>query len=254
MADFKTFFAAAQGAPPPQSHYGARVTVPWQMDGNGPDPAVTIPGVPANWPGCGDCVVCGMAHSLTIANFEEGKVRDLVPSANAAVLTYCQLAGCTPAELFSNPDQYDTGLDISTTLGVWRKSGLFGVRGGVYAPVDHTNMDDVKNGLYLGGGLVIGIQVQQAQETQFPGEWRWVPGSPILGGHCITLTGYTTSQGLFWGTTWGTLIPIAESFLVNAMDEAYALVSAQAIAYGRGPTGLNITQLEAALDQLDIAA
>ena len=250
VGEFKTYFEEALPAPPPQAHYGARVTVPWQMDANGPDPTVTLPGVPPGWGGCGDCVVAGMAHALTIANFEEGKVRDQIPSANTVVETYCTLAGCTPAELFSDPDTYDTGLDIANSLAAWQTSGLFGCKLGLYAPVDYTNMDDIKNALYLAGGLVIGIQVQQAQEQQFPGEWRWEPDSEVLGGHCITITGYTTSQGLFWGTTWGALIPMSEDFLTHAMDEAFALVSAQAIAHGKGPTGLNVAKLEADLKLL----
>jgi hypothetical protein len=250
MGDFKSYFPKALPAPPPQAHYGGRVTVPWGMDANGPDPSVTIPGVPEGWDGCGDCVVAGLAHSLTIANFEEGKVTDPVASANTCVETYCQLLGCTTGELFDDPEDYDNGLDIASSLQAWNTSGLFGVKLGALAPVNYQNMNDVKSALYLGGVVVIGIQVQQAQEDQFPHTWRWVPGSPILGGHCIILTGYTTAQKLFWGVTWGALIDMTEDFLVNAMDEAFAVVSAQAIKDGKGPTGLNIAQLEADLKQL----
>ena len=269
MGDFKSYFTDSSVDWTPQSHYGARVGVPWQMDGNGPNSGlndtVTLAGVPGNWGGCGDCTVAGMAHSLTLANFEVPNSPSLpsIPSANTCVTTYCQLAGCTPAELFSNPTKYDTGVGIGAMLATWRTSGLFGVAaGGVFAPVNPANMGDVRNGLHLSGGLLIGIQFQNAQiyGGQQMGSWHWVPAkmddgrtnpaAAIVGGHTILLTGYTTSQGLFWGVTWGTLIPIAESFLVNAMDEAYALVWPQMIKYGKGPTGLDVRRLEADIKKL----
>jgi hypothetical protein len=247
LNDFKTYFATALGPPPEQAHYGAEVKVPWQMDGNGPDPAVTI--APAGWGGCGDCVVAGSAHYLTMSNFDEGGDADAVPTANAAVETYCQLAGCTTAELFADPAKYDTGLDISSALQAWHTTGLFGVKLGAYAPVDYTDLDDVRNGLYLCGGLIIGIQLPQSAEQQFPNEWNYVAGSPNLGGHCITLSGYNATT--VWGETWGELIAITWEFLQKYMDEAWAPVSAQAIEKGTGPNGLNVAQLQADLAALD---
>jgi len=98
---FHSYFETPPPAPPAEAHYAYKVKVPWQMDGNGPDPAVTV--APRGWNGCGDCVICGLAHSLTTANFWENGVTDPVPSANTVVETYCQCAGCTPHQLFSEP-------------------------------------------------------------------------------------------------------------------------------------------------------
>jgi hypothetical protein len=247
---FKAYLTVSPPPPPAQVHYGGRVTHAWGMDGNGPDPTVTIAGVPPDWGGCGNCVVCGCAHADTISDWEEGKVTDPIPTSNSCVLDYCALAGCTPAELFNDPGTYDTGLDISTTLLTWHKNGLFGVEPGLCAPIDYTNLDDIKSALWLAGSVVVGGQIQEAQENQFPGTWRWVPGSPILGGHCFLLTGYTTAQKMFWGVSWGALIGMTEDFLTNSLDEAYAVVSAQAIKRGTGPTGLNISKLDADLNAL----
>jgi hypothetical protein len=251
IGEFKSYFTEALPAPPPSAHYGYRVTlagVPWQMDANGPDPSVTLPGVPPGWGGCGDCVVAGMAHSVTIANFWEGGVTNPVPSANTVVETYCQLLGCTPEALFTDPDDYDAGLDMANSHAAWHTSGLFGVKLGAYAPVDCTNVADIKTALYLCGGLNIGIQVPQSAEEQFPHEWTWVPGSPILGGHDVFLTGYTADYVAL--VTWGRLIQCTWEFLLNTIDEAWALVSAQAVKHGKGPTGLLVGKLEADLRQL----
>jgi ferredoxin len=248
LGDFKSYFATAPPPPPAAAHYGGRVTVPWQMDGNGPDPSVTI--APSGWQGCGDCVAACAAHALTAGNYQVGTT-DPIPTPNAVVETYATLAGCTTAELFSDPSNYDTGLEIASTLQSWYTGTpeLFGTRIGAYAPVSISDFDDLKNGIYLGGALVIGLQLPQSAEDQFPGAWSYVPDSPNLGGHCVLLTGYSAAG--FSGVTWGQLITIGIVFLQHYLDEAWAIVSAQSVAAGTTPTGLDVAALTADLDQLD---
>src|ERR1039458_5386141 len=107
FGEFKTYLAEAPMTPPPAAHWGGLVTAPWQMDGNGPDLSVTLPGIPTDWPGAGDCVKCGQAHALLTSNYDQSFQTDPVASANDVILAYCKEIGCTPAELAANPDQYD---------------------------------------------------------------------------------------------------------------------------------------------------
>jgi hypothetical protein len=253
LPDFKTYFEEALPAPPPHAHYGARVTVPWGMAANGPDPTVTLPGVPPGWGGCGDCVVGGGFDHFTLSNnynFGSHGPQDAAWSSNTDVEVYCKLAGCTPEQLFTNPDQYDTGLEISTAFTTWTKTAFNGIKLGAYAPVDYTNLDDVKNAIYLCGSANVGVQLPQSAEDQFPHTWTYVPGSQILGGHDVLLTGYDSPTKMFWAVTWGALIGVTEEFLSNYLDEAYACVSDQAIKAGKGPTSLKIAALEADIKQL----
>ena len=251
LGEFKSYFAEGLPKPPPFAHYGHEVTAPWDMYANGPDPQVTLPGTPPGWGGCGDCVEACKAHSLITANFIPDEKQDAIPqpTANEVVQQYCAYQQCIPEQLFANPDEYDNGEDIATSLQGWQSAPQYGEDIGVYAPVDYTNVDDLKNGLYLGGGLVLGIQIQEAQEEQFPGPWSWVPGSPVLGGHCIWLTGYTATE--LWLITWGAMVQTNWEFIANAADEAWVVVSGQAIKAGKGPTGLNIAALKADLAALD---
>ena len=248
--EFKAYFPETIPAPPPQAHYGGLVTAPWLMLANGPDSTVTLAGTPPGWGGCGDCVVAGMGHYDLMSNYDDHGATEPTVNANEAVTTYCRLANCTPEELFTDPNTYDTGLNIGTSLQTWHKPGLFGSKIAFEADVNYQNMNDVKNALYLCGGVIIGIQVPESAEEQFPGTWTYVPGSPILGGHCFTLSGYNSAEKMFWGETWGTLIGITEEFLLNYMDEVHAVVSGQAVKAGKSPTGLLIPKWEADLKTL----
>jgi hypothetical protein len=248
FAEFKTYFADALGAPPSSAHYGARVTTPWQMDGNGPDPELKI--APANWPGCGDCTEVGKRNALVTANFDESGHTVPVPTPDEVVQQYCVAQNCTPAQLFADPNTYDNGEDESTTLTTWCTTVEYGVKLGFTAPVNAKSQNDLKNALYLSGGLYIGIQLPESAESQFPnGGWTWVPGSPIAGGHCVWLTGYTTEYVAL--VTWGKLIHATWQFILNTIDEAHVLVLPQAIAAGKSPTGLLISKWESDLRNLN---
>jgi hypothetical protein len=73
-------------------------------------------------------------------------------------------------------------------------------------------------------------------------------GSPVVGGHDIWLTGYTADYVAL--VTWGELSQATWEFILPTVDEAWALVSNQAIKHSTGPTGLLISKLEADLDRL----
>jgi hypothetical protein len=251
LPEFKSYLSAAPPSPPSQAHYGGRVKVPWGMDGNGPDPSVTILG--PNFEGVGDCVPTACAHFDLMSNYDEAN-QEPVEYGNAVVSTYCQLLDITPAELEANP-ALDTGCDIATVLQTWATTGLYGTKIAGYAPVDLTSLTDLQQGLAFAGGLVIGVNLPVSAESQFPGEWTYEAGSPILGGHCVLLTGYDGEN--FSGCTWGQLIEIEWEFLANYLDEAYAVVSPQAATSGQGPdpyygaANLDLAQLQADIASLD---
>ena len=248
FGEFKTYLTDGTSiTPPPSAHWGGRVRVPWQMDGNGPDPQVTI--APAGWGGCGDCTEAGKAHALTTANYNELPYSVPVPTGNAVVEQYAASIGCTPAQLFANPSQYDTGEDEVTTLTNWCNAPQYGVKLAMTAPVNCKSQKDLMTGIWLAGGLYIGIQLPQSASAQFPNEWTWQPSSPIEGGHCVWLTGYTADYVAL--VTWGMLIQCTWQFLLNTIDEAHALVLPQAISAGHGPTGLLLPQWESDLRNLN---
>ena len=248
FSEFKTYLTEVP-APPSSAHYGGRVTTPWQMDGNGPDPSVE--GTPADWPGCGDCTEVGKRNALVTANYSIAGVAPSVPvpSSTQVVDQYCTAMGCTLDQLVADPNTYDNGEDETTTLTTWCTTEEYGVKLPFTAPVNVKSTEDIKTAIWLCGGLYIGIQLPQSAEDQFPNEWTWQPSSPILGGHCVFLTGYTADYVAL--VTWGQIIQCTWEFLTNTLDEAHALVLPQAVAAGKSPTGLQIAKWESDLSDLN---
>lgn len=248
----KYFVDGVIPTPPPATHYGHAVSVAWQMDGNGPDPDVTI--APADWSGCGDCVEAFKAHALLNANYYLGMphVDDVKPAVpNAVVEQYCWYQHCTPDQLFNDPNDFDNGENMTQSLLGWCKITEYGVKAAFTAQVQQSDMSEelVKQMIWLGGGAGLGIQVQEAQEEQFQsGTWSWVPGSPIMGGHAIWCTGYDADY--VYLVSWGQLIRATWNFIYEAADEGHMLVLPQSVKYGKSPSGLLIPKWEADLNEL----
>lgn len=248
FGQFKSYFAESLGTPPTMAHWGKEVTAPWGMDGNGPDTSITI--APPGWGGCGNCVECTKVHALLTGNYYPG-VSIQVPEATGdqTVEQYCVAQKCTPAQLFSDPNTYDQGEDMTTSLTTWCTTEEYGVKLPFTAPVNIGSSNDLMNAVALGGGCGVGIQIQQAQEEQFPNMWKWVPGSPNLGGHAIWVTGYIENE--WWAlVSWGQLILAEWNFFKEAADEGHAIGLPQPYALGKSPTGLLIAQWQSDLANL----
>ena len=248
FGEFKSYFAASLGAAPSSAHWGGKVTVPWGMLANGPDSTVTLPGTPSGWGGAGDCVEAFKIHALLNANYDEDGPVEPDADSNDAVLQYCAAQGCTPAQLFADPTQYDNGEDMTNSLVGWSKATEYGCKLAFTSTVGIKNLDDIRNAIALGGGVGIGIQLPQSAEDQFPNEWTWQPSSPILGGHAIWLCGYTEDYVAL--VTWGALIQATWQFIQNTIDEGHVVILPQMVAAGKTPSGLLLAKWEADLKAL----
>ena len=245
LQDLSVYANGALPAPPSRVHYGGRVTIPWGMDGNGPDPAITCLG--PNFQGVGDCVPTGFAHTDLLSNYEEGgKITQPVQYGNSVIEAYCTILGCTVAQLAANPN-LDVGCNVESALEVWRSGKIYGAAIDVYSPVK-VAVREMQQGLAITGCLGIGIQCPQSAQNQFPNEWTYVSGSPIEGGHYIILTGY--DQDSWYGVTWGRLIQISYPFLAHYCDEAWVVITDQAKLHGIGPNGINVASIKADLPAL----
>ena len=238
-----TYMLGKPPAPPTSAHYGGLVTVPFGMDGNGPDSLVTNQG--PDFQGVGDCVMAEKDHALKVANaivkvLLDEPVDELpTPTADEIVTEYFVLTG-----------GQDTGLDIVSTLQVWQSTGLFGTKIAAYAPVNYQNLVELHQAVAFFGLCEIGINVQQAQMDQFDAdqEWVWEPNSPVIGGHDVCITGYEPDG--VWVATWGKLQKCSYQFLANAMDEAWVVLLPEFKAAQKAPK-LDWTALEADLSQLN---
>ena len=184
----------------------------------------------------GDCVVAGWVHLAQAVAQEIGDTYSY-PGDPAVKATYFNLTGGA-----------DTGLVESTFLQKASQAPILESQVEAFAPIDHTDLAEVKSTIYTFGGVFLGVDLPQSAEHQFPGNWTVVPGSPIIGGHCVIGIGYD-EEGIYL-VTWGAIIHATWAWFSTYCDEAYAVLTSDQVAKGHGP----LKQLDIARLKADIAA
>lgn len=239
LKDLDTYFTSPLPAPP------ASVKPPgiknWGMLGNGPDPSVTWTGDGFNnQEGCGDCTKAGEAHAYDALTWDEALDETKNhPSSNAVVSAY-----------FAETGGQDSGLACGDVLQQAYHAGAFGQKIDGYGVFDHTNQTLVKQIVATFGVVYIGIQCpasaqQQAIENK---TWSVVPGSPIEGGHCVIIVGFSDEEGVYYIVSWGKLYKATYEFIEKYMDEAWALI-APAIAKKGKFDNVDLATLQTDLDE-----
>jgi hypothetical protein len=202
----------------------------------------------------GDCVIADMCHRVMI--FAAGTGRPIPPfSAATAVRIYSDITGYNPNAVLdgNNENPTDQGTDMEEAARWWRHNGIpddNGVRHPMksYGTIETANWDALLKGSYLFGAIALGVRLPQAaieaMERPGPVVWDYAPGSPYVGGHCITLSGRRPS-GNAECVTWGRLVELTPRFVNAYMDECVVAMSQEYLmATGKSPELFD----EAALD------
>lgn len=214
----------------------------WDMNGNGPDDTVA-----AGFQGAGDCVWAAAAHTTRMA----AKVQrhTVTITGRESIADYSAATGYVIGD-----DQTDQGTDMRQAMSYRRHTGILDASGsrhkiGAYLAITPTWFNLIQ-AAYVFDAVEIGFQFQQAQEAQFDtGVWDYVPGSPVVGGHAIPLFGRLHGQAGV--VSWAKHLWVTESFVDQLVDEAWAIVYPESLnTSGVNDRGLNVTQLNAALSQL----
>lgn len=161
----------------------------------------------------GTCVVAAFDHARqTITGLLTGTQQNLT---TAQIESFYQT---------QNPDfpAEDNGMDMQTFLEYLTENKY--ILG--FAKIDYTNEAEMKAATYMGLSIMCGVQLQQAQETQFLSleTWDTVLGSPIIGGHGVNTVGYETSPDNTIFVSWGSSISATQGFINNQMDEAWFIL------------------------------
>lgn len=187
----------------------------------------------------GDCTCAGVAHKR-IGDVYANRDEILQVTAEDTVELYEQAAGYVPGD-----PSTDQGSTCQTVLEYWRKHGFLGEKPVAFAKVDISSVAEIKQAIAVLGQLYCGLRVPQSAEDQTnAGEpWTVVPGSPILGGHCVTVGAYD-ADGLTC-VTWGQLQQMDWEFFAEYFDEAWAIVGEDFVAANTGKDiqGLSLFQL-----------
>jgi hypothetical protein len=167
-----------------------------------------------------------------------------VSMANARRLTTAWLTGHTitpsQADVFDlyrrsgNPrfdpqtGEDDNGVVLADMLAVALHTGFAGVKPAAYARVDTADHDEVRAAVAVFGGLVVGVDLQTAQQYQTQaGVWDWVP-SGEWGGHAVLAGSYADEPGTAWDRlgviTWAETVECTTAFLARQLLEAWVVV------------------------------
>ncbi len=191
----------------------------------------------------GDCTCAAAGHMINVwtANWMTKPVRPTDAEVEAVY--------------WGTGDQ-DTGRYMLDVLNYWRQSGLGGNKVTAYVQVDHTNLTEVQQALWLFGGLYVGVGLPVSAQDQ--NKWT-VVGDPnndsdsevgSWGGHAISIQASIP----WWGytcITWGEKKGMTFNFWKTYVDECYAILDSDWInAQGISPNGLDFETLQEDLKQV----
>jgi hypothetical protein len=169
------------------------------------------------------------------------------PSVAEVIKVYSAVSGYDPVT-----GANDNGAAISDVLNYWRSYGIAGHKIDGWAQIDHTNIQEVKQAIYLFGGVNPGLQVPQSAMDQFQSGQPWSlvnNDGGIVGGHSVPAFSYSPTGGTV--ATWGAKEGFSWNFWLAYVDECYCIISLDWLyKNGVAPSHLNLTALRADLAAL----
>lgn len=143
-----------------------------------------------------------------------------------------------------NPDtgEGDNGVVLQEMLGEVHKNGIGGDKAVAFAKVDVTNEEEVRAAIAIFGGLIVGVNLEQAQQNQET-VWDYVPGSGEWGGHAIYSGGYDPDPD---SISWATVVKMTQLFFQHQVQEAWVVIWPEHFGTKQFMTGIDIAALAVA--------
>lgn len=120
----------------------------------------------------------------------------------------------------------DNGVVMQDMLDAVHKGGIAGTTCVAYAKVDVSNLDEVRAAISIFGYLLLGVDLQAAQQQQTDsGLWDYQRSSE-WGGHAVLAGSYTSaSTGRDLAVvTWAEVVGLTDSFCTHQCEEAWVLI------------------------------
>lgn len=217
------YLKASLPEPPEQVDYYSQIR-DWPMDGNDRK---------------GDCVLAGADHLNMAWDVMTGDKLEPMGEANVV-------------QLYDQLSPRDEGLVLADALELWRTKGILGDRIFAYVPIDPHNAKEIKQAMWLFGGLLTGFQVPSNTQDLFNEGKDWdvtLWGNQIVGGHCVPLLGFSVKAQKLISVTWARIQAMTWRFSYRYMDEMYAIIPEEFVRFNKGPVP-NL-DLHALLDDLE---
>ncbi len=200
----------------------------WGMDGNGPDPSLTVNGGNP----VGDCGVCAVpAHANMLSAVLAGlAVAPNTMTSDQVVTLYftyqAELAGITWRPPATGTWIAPTGLDNGVDLGDWLlwlfQQGL--IEGFVKVP-----LAELDAALATFGVVIVGVNLNPQADQQFSNgqPWNVGPGDqpdPTMG-HAILYLAAQSPSGPFEWCSWGATQPSTLAWKQGCVQQAFAVLT-----------------------------
>lgn len=191
----------------------------------------------------GCCTIAGAAHAVQIFSANTGT--EVTLSDEEVLAYYAKWDGY----VVGNPLTDQGGIELDV-LNAWKRDEFAGHALIAYADVSVGSPTQIKQAIWLFGGLYIGLSVSNYIMRTMPDVWDVVADDEGNdGGHCVFVTGYDDKALTF--ISWGKLYQMTWAFWAKYVDEAHALLSADFLAAnGLNPAGFNLAQLQADLTSI----
>ncbi len=192
----------------------------------------------------GDCV------AVTWAN-----IRRLVTATLSTenYPTYNQVIALYKTQNPNFPSQ-DDGMDFQTCLEYLHGTGgPDGVKAVAFAKVNFSDLNEVKAALAIFGCVWLGVNVLQANITEFDNNqpWDYVSGSPLDGGHSVIGGGYLSqSADDVRFITWAQETGFTDNFWNHQVEEAWVVIWPEYLGTTEFEQGINLQQLAADYQEL----
>lgn len=142
----------------------------------------------------------------------------------------------------------DNGMDIQTLLEYLVKNGgPDGAKAIAFAKVDFTNQDEFEAALAIFGGVWVGVNVSQENQTEFANGQPWDAVGTVEGGHSVLAGGYTPDVRFI---TWAAETEFTPAFVQQRMEEAWVVVWPEHLGTAQFEAGVDVPALEAAFTDL----
>jgi hypothetical protein len=146
-------------------------------------------------------------------------------------------------------DADDNGVDMQTMLEALAKGGIGGGHKPVaFAKVNAGNLDEVRAAIAIFGGVLLGVNLEVAQQTQTDdgGPWDY-DASGTWGGHAVVAGRYTSAST---GTdvsvvTWAEVMGTTDAFLKHQLGECWVVVLPEHLQNPAFLAGVDVAMLAA---------
>ena len=188
----------------------------------------------------GDCTSAGCGHQ--IMGWSANASTQAAITDQDAESFYSASCGYDP----SNQDTDQGGVELDV-LTYWHKNGYAGHKLDAFASLDVGNRTNVKDAIWILGGVYIGVNLpisaQNQEQWQVPSQGLTGDGAPgSWGGHCVVCLGYTDQYVAF--VSWGKVMTMTWDFWNSYVEEAWGLVSKEWLkANGVSPSGFKYDDL-----------